>query len=729
MISARILAATFLVLSAPLYACSEQAVGAGNTIVDPNNPNPSGSPNPTASPSPSSNPNNPPNTPPVIPPARDTDGDGVPDAQEDRNGNGMVDPGETSPTSADTDSDGVPDVDEVEFQVCSERNERKVTVHDVPGADAMLMVDSVVADRAYLTTADGKIPGLQVFDPSTGVAAILIGKRPAGGVAAPSAQRENERRNSLDDLGAVTLQQTRAFTTVEGFPAEQATFLVRSLTQRDAKSAAAALATAMLGGAPLSGALAAGGGGERELYVSLLTVLRPQRVVLVAAISAGMPSDNAAIRMEELTDGTNVARHGSFSRHICDQLEATAEAKADIIFVVDDSGSMEDDQQALAAAADAMGDVLATAQIDYRLGVARMFAPDQNSRNRGDLENDRLTTNLNDFRNDIVVGASGGWEPGLETGILAIDKLLPKTAVGAPVRADKLREDAAVVVVVLSDERDQAMECAACGDCNQTGQDFCTRSQGQGVIDDFTRQYRARNAVLFSIVGDLPNGCQQTSTRSDFEPGQGYVEVANATGGKFGSLCGDMRQNLADVARVASGVASAYELSTIPASSSIKVAIGRPGAIRIIPRSRVDGFDYDSVQNKIIFNGASRPSDGDKVIIGYRRWDFADDPRTPVDPCDDCAANSSCLPSLNTVDCQPICGAVICVAGDACSIDSGTCGQPGMNPPPDACRGMCDVGQVCNPSTSSCQPPCEQTGCMAPLTCSVFSHLCEIPPF
>ncbi|HMY18997.1 MAG TPA: PKD domain-containing protein, partial [Polyangium sp.] len=40
----------------------------------------------------------------------DSDGDFVPDAQEDPNGNGMVDPGESSPLSADTDGDGTPDL-------------------------------------------------------------------------------------------------------------------------------------------------------------------------------------------------------------------------------------------------------------------------------------------------------------------------------------------------------------------------------------------------------------------------------------------------------------------------------------------------------------------------------------------------------------------------------------------------------------------------------------------
>ncbi len=43
----------------------------------------------------------------------DSDADGLPDADEDLNGNGVVDPGESSPVSSDTDGDGTPDLVEV----------------------------------------------------------------------------------------------------------------------------------------------------------------------------------------------------------------------------------------------------------------------------------------------------------------------------------------------------------------------------------------------------------------------------------------------------------------------------------------------------------------------------------------------------------------------------------------------------------------------------------------
>ena len=56
----------------------------------------------------------------------DSDGDFVPDAQEDPNGNGVVDPGESSSTDADSDGDGTPDI--VEWIAGSDPNDPTETI-------------------------------------------------------------------------------------------------------------------------------------------------------------------------------------------------------------------------------------------------------------------------------------------------------------------------------------------------------------------------------------------------------------------------------------------------------------------------------------------------------------------------------------------------------------------------------------------------------------------------
>lgn len=665
----------------------------------------------------------------------DNDDDKLPDQSEDRNQNGEVDPGETNPNQADTDGDGIDDELEVSTLACSKVNDRPFEVLDIPGADSMILMDAQVRERATLRTMDNRAPGASLVDPDLDVAAILISKRPSAGVNTPSAQRDAEKRALIQPLGEIAAERTRTLVTVQGYDAEQASFTLRLRAPTTARALAGQLASGMLNGVALMGTPAAGGAMTNEVVVNLLTIMRsPAQVVILAAVApGGPPSDAALIRVEELTDGSNVARRESFTRHVCDQFIAQEKQAVDIIWVVDDSGSMEDDQMAVRTAADAMAEVLTNGGVDYRLGVARTFATDENSRQRGRLEGRGLTSDLDEFKEQIVVGADGGWEPLLETGILAIDRLLPRTAAGMPAEADKLREDAATVIVHMSDERDQTIECLACGGCEDAEgeQRFCADPAAQTEIDRFISQYTQRGAITFAIVGDLPNGCQQSATRDDFEPGQGMVEVANGTGGHFGSLCGDMRQNVEDIARAATGIVSDYQLTQFPASASIRVAKGSAGAGVAIPRSRTNGWDYDPVRNRITFFGDARPVKGEEIVVGYRRWDWKGNPNRPPDACDLCELNTSCNPELDTAVCEPVCGEVVCPDQQACLPETASCGDPDDVPmtPPTACGGECDIGLVCNPSSGDCVVPCEQTGCAANQICSSVSHLCQVPNF
>ena len=666
---------------------------------------------------------------------RDTDKDGVPDGYEDRNQDGKVDPGETDPRLEDTDGNGIPDRNEVQVLACGKINDRPITVFDAPGAASRLLVDAEVRDFAVLRNSQGLAPGLIVADPTLDVAAVVLKKVSAPNVATPSAQRDFERRGSILQLGTIESFLTRSFTTVEGYPAEQATFRIQSRTDTDARRAVGLLASSILDDTTLTGALPMAGRTGRSLVLKLLTVYRrASEVVMVAAVAIDPePAEARMLRLEEFTDGTNVARWGSFTRHVCDPFDAKASSKADIIFVVDDSGSMADDQEAVRSAASAMTDILRTANLDFRLGVTRTLAQDRNSNRRGRLEGDGLTSDLAQFQRDILVGADGGWEPGLETGLLALDGLLPRTPAGQAENANRLREGAGTVVVHLSDERDQTVECAACGACDaEEGEPtFCTDPAAQPVISDFIDRYIARGATTFAIVGDLPNGCLQAGANAEdnFEPGQGYVEVANATGGQFGSLCGNMRENLENVARVATGVASIYELSAIPASATLKVAIGPLGQGRVIPRSRTNGFDYDPVQNKVVFYGDARPQDGYEVVIAYRRWDYANNPGTPDDGCDRCPGDATCRPASDLVECDRTCGQEICGVETVCLPDYGRCGDPSEIIPPTSSCGDCGPTQACNERDNSCVTPCESTGCGAGYICNSISHLCEIPDF
>jgi hypothetical protein len=650
-------------------------------------------------------------------------------------GNGMIAP--PPPTRVDTGGNTIPDTGPgPATAACSRANDRPFSVYDFPCTDSMLVVDAKVSIHSELRTMDNKVPGAMVVDPDLDVAAVVISKAPSSGVRSAAQQRDADQQRVLSALGTLTGPRSRTFANFEGFTADQSHYSIVLRQPTTARALAAQLASALLGGAALTGAAPSAGTAGGKAFVDLLTVYRSStRVVMLAAVAVqDTLGDAAEVRLDELSDGTNLARHDSFTRHVCDVFNGKSNNKVDILWVMDDSGSMRDDQEQVRAAGQAMADVLASGGVDYRLAVARMYAPDRTSTQRGDLVAPGWTNDVNVFKQIIVVGASGGWEYGLKTGILAIDRMLPKTPAGTAPSPSKLRGDANLVVVHMSDERDQDVQDAACGGVmnHENDQTFCNDPSGQSVVDNYIHQYQARDAVTFAIVGDEPHGCTETGSMQTSEPGQGYVEVANAVGGKFGSLCGDMHQNVIDVARVATGVSSNFPLSHIPASSTIKIAAGDANTARQVTRSRTNGWDYDPSTNRIIFYGTGRPMKGEDVVIGYRRIDWAHNGSRPPDACDLCAGGTACDPTLDTAYCAPICGDVICADGMTCQPDSASCGTPTtpvMNPPPTpstTCGSMtCANGQVCNSTTNSCVAPCEMTGCAGTEICSPTLHICQ----
>lgn len=690
---------------------------------------------------------------------------------------------EADKVSREDDRRGVDRKDQVAVLACGAENDRPFDVYDVPGADSLLLLDARVSTRSTLRTPDERAPGIVLRQADLDVAGLLVKAQPAG--ATPALERDHLRRTVLANFGAAELQHARSLVTVEGFQAEQAIFKFRANVDTTSIRLANGIAEKTLSG-PLTGMLEASGGAPtREFQLALLTIIRsPSSVVIVAAIGAGNPpSDEQQIRIDELTDATNVARHHAFTRHECDKFIAKKQAKADIVWVMDDSCSMRKDMEQIQGAANAMKDVLTSAQVDYRLGVARFFSQRRDDNQRGKLEGMGFTTDFTQFKRDILVPFNGGWDWGLEVGLKAIDHALPRTPVGQPSNPRKLREGAATVVIHMTDARDQGFKCVACGGCPvdqcrsiacrdaaENNQMLCRKPGGQEVIDRAIREYRARGAVTFAISGELPHGCTHGSRLGEekVEPGQGYVEVANGTGGQAASLCGDTHQILIDVVRAASGVASVYQLSHVPASASIRVAVGQPNAARAVPRSRVKGFDYDPVGNKILFYGDARPVEGDEIFIGYRRWDWAPGlgnpnpppdlpgaPRRPNDPsttppaprdgCDACPGTTSCDPRLDGVSCIEQCGEVRCTLESSCRLERARCiptgpmnpnptdptagmNPPAGEPPPDSCGGTqsCSSGMVCDQNAGVCTIPCETSGCNGGRICNHETRLCDV---
>ncbi len=308
------------------------------------------------------------------------------------------------------------------------------------------------------------------------------------------------------------------------------------------------------------------------------------------------------------------------------------------------------------------------------------------------------------------------------------------------------RPSASKVAVVLSDEEECYLKDHNFnGDCewggygaNITPYDHPIRLARENA---YLSYYRSRGFQVFGIVGDKENrsispangngGCNVGGNEA--EAGAGYIKIAEGTGGGWGSICSsDLYPTIESIVIGALGRASPYKLegfigntSVQPISSTIKVAVqackvegeyylGCPSGIemKVVPRSRDSGWDYDGINNTLILYGDARPIPGGEIVVSYRYW--IDRPQPPE-------GNTSCpCPEAPTPDC-------LCPSGQACGIDaSGNhctvaslqadceaiagcawntalgCMVSGLCEPDPTCGGGCGTGEVCDPQIGLC---------------------------
>ncbi len=598
------------------------------------------------------------------PKKKDTDGDGLTDSQEDRNQNGIVDAGETDPTDPDmdsdgvkdgdedrngdgqlgecttpcttdadcgpgevcaatakvcysascskgetdpfdpdTDGDGVPDSDEAATLVCSQEALKAVNFHSSEPADFRLALE-LFYDVTSPLLRNGVETGMMFYDSGHQIAGFVLSRVPTH---ASAAAQEAADRTLIGTAATIGTANSRALGTFDGYPAVIAGYELELIADsKTGPEMANDLMSVLNSGAQLSGLLQPAGVVTTTFQLSTETVYRDStQVLLVGALTpASRLDDDQIIRMDDVTNSTALAGYTDQTDIQCDSFPSVGNNQVDFIWIVDNSDSMGDEQAAVAAAGDAMGALLATTSLDWRVGVANSDAVFDGLLYGG------FTDDIATFKSDILAqGITGSpLERSLQMGLNAVDHSLPCGS------GDKwkLRCGATRIVIVLSDEDDETIE-------ERSGGDDYGGDPDPIIVDQFIRAYRDREVILFAIAGGEPR-CPTAHNAS-----KGINAVVNGVGGgSVGSIC-DTNQaaNVENIIRAASGVSSTYLLTQPPISSTIKVAsVPAPAqAPREVPRSRTDGFDYDGVTNAILFYGSYRPAhNGLDVVASYRYY-------------------------------------------------------------------------------------------------------------
>lgn len=283
--------------------------------------------------------------------------------------------------------------------------------------------------------------------------------------------------------------------------------------------------------------------------------------------------------------------------------------KLDLLIVMDDSGSMAENQQDFAMEFAALTEFATQRGVDWRIAVTTTdtdacttAGPNGRFVPLGGVPK-VLTPNTPDlartFATNVTPGTSGcGTEEGLEAAVRA---LTPPRSTSDNVGF--LRSDAALSVLIVSDENDYS------GTEPMLPPPFGSRTLGSvpsyvASLQELKGASRLNDVALHAFVGRDGETCPVV-----VEPGRRYVDAATRTGGHVESLCGQSwTEAVRRLGRHAFGLRSSFLLAAAPATGSVRVhvdGVERAGwALQVNPPA-------------IAFDAHAVPAAGAQVRVTY----------------------------------------------------------------------------------------------------------------
>ncbi|MEZ4316656.1 MAG: choice-of-anchor D domain-containing protein [Myxococcota bacterium] len=266
----------------------------------------------------------------------------------------------------------------------------------------------------------------------------------------------------------------------------------------------------------------------------------------------------------------------------------------DILFVVDNSTSMGDENLALRNNFNTFIQGFLTLGLDFQIGVVTTDM--QTAGFQGQLQGPIISAStpnpVQQFnQNTDIPFTSVMEEQGLDAAIAA---LTPPLVNGA--NAGLVRPGSLLSVIVISDEDDQSL---------------ATTADAIALLD----AYQGDPALTsLSIVGGPTGGIWPCGGfLFGAAPVPRYWAVAQATGGIHLNLCQlDMGTIVQQLAVVAAGLDTVFPLSEVPAD---------PGAIEVwvdgtpVPQDPANGWIYDGASNSVVFAGLGIPGAGARIRI------------------------------------------------------------------------------------------------------------------
>jgi hypothetical protein len=328
--------------------------------------------------------------------------------------------------------------------------------------------------------------------------------------------------------------------------------------------------------------------------------------------------------------------------------------KLDVLFVVDNSGSMDSYQQALVNNFSTFIDRFITKGYDFRIAITtseayryeqlaktgNCFSFCEESRvqfRRGSSSNpyviDRanydLTTNAgktllkNDFIANAHMGTDGsGDERSFSSFIAALQYHTNNNGAPSP-NKDFHRPDAFLAIVIISDEEDFSQTGVGGLNESYSNVNLVPVATYKTSLENFTGGIAGTDFTV-STISILDQAClnvldpnNQTNPGSSIgrKIGTRYKQLADLTGGTKNSLCNSFDTSLDNISDSIEGLSDAsFVLNKAPVVASIKLLVD--GAL--VPQSPTDGWSYIAASKTVKINGSTyKPSAGATIKLTF----------------------------------------------------------------------------------------------------------------
>jgi hypothetical protein len=299
--------------------------------------------------------------------------------------------------------------------------------------------------------------------------------------------------------------------------------------------------------------------------------------------------------------------------------------QVDILFVIDDSHSMTEEQASVANGFESFIGQIESTGTDFQIGiVTTSFLYDDPDRGKLIGDPPVITNDTPDYRSvftdRVTVGILGSdKEKGLEVAQYATSTVMTTGA-----NAGFMRPDAYLLIVIVSDEED----CSDAGALEGQPATACYDERDALTPTlEFVSYFKALKEdpsyVQFgAIVGPLiddPESCE------DATPGRRYIDVADQMGGLVGNICGqDYGDIMQRLGLTATGVVSSFELSDAADVDTIEVTVGDSDGNNgvIVPQATetvrpTEGWLYNADTHFLTFYGTSIPPRGATITATY----------------------------------------------------------------------------------------------------------------